>query len=60
MRPTDYAAEYRQQLKEQGVVILPDDDPYRIKYGCNTQGDKQKLMMAEYADENEDDSDESN
>lgn len=59
MRPTDYAAEYRQQLKEQGVVILPDDDPYRIKYGCHTQGDKQKFLMAEYAD-NEDDSDEGN
>jgi hypothetical protein len=50
MRPTDYAAEYRQQLKEQGVVILPDDDPYRIKYGCVTQADKQKWQLAEYAD----------
>ena len=59
MRPTDYAAEYRQQMKEQGVVILAEDDPYRIKYGCHTQGDKQKLQMAEYANE-EDDSDESN
>ena len=60
MRPTDYAAEYRQQLKEQGVVILPDDDPYRIKYGCHTQADKQKWQMAEYADEQEDDDNESN
>ena len=59
MRPSDYAAEYRQQMKEQGVVILPDDDPYRIKYGCVTQADKQKWQLAEYAADNEDDSDES-
>ena len=60
MRPSDYAAEYRQQMREQGVVILPDDDPYRIKYGCVTQADKQKWMMAEYAAnaDNEDDSNE--
>jgi len=51
MRPTDYAAEYRQQMKEQGVVILAEDDPYRIKYGCVTQADKQKWQMAEHANE---------
>jgi len=60
MRPTDYAAEYRQQMREQGVVILPDDDPYRLKYGCHTQGDKQKFLMAEHANEQEDDDNEGN
>ena len=39
MRPTDYAADYRQRLKEQGVVFLPADHPYRLRYGCQTTAD---------------------
>ena len=46
MRPTDYAADYRQRLREQGVVFLPADDPYRLRYGCQTTADAQIVDAA--------------
>lgn len=54
MRPTDYAAEYRQRLKEQGVVFLPEGHPYRLRYGCQTTADAQIVDAALAALDTED------
>ena len=46
MLPSDYTAEYKQKLLELGIVLLPDDDPYRLRYGCNTTSDKHIVIAA--------------
>ena len=53
MHPSEYADDYRQRMREQGVVYLPADDPYRLKYGCNTLQDRHVVMAAEAAAEDE-------
>ena len=44
--PPTYDAEYKAKLLELGIVLLPDDDPYRLRYGCNTTSDKHIVMAA--------------
>ena len=51
MSPSEYADDYRQRMREHGVVYLPADDPYRLKYGCNTLQDRHVVMAAEAAAE---------
>ena len=38
--PPTYDAEYKAKLLDLGIVLLPADDPYRLRYGCNTTSDK--------------------
>ena len=58
MRPTDYAADYRQRLREQGVVFLPAEHPFRLRYGCQTTGDAHIVAATLAALETETDTEE--
>ena len=44
--PPTYDAEYKAKLLDLGIVLLPADDPYRLRYGCNTTSDKHIVLAA--------------